>query len=522
MLFNDPHFLLVFLPLTLCAYVVARRLVGARAVLGVLVIASIVFYGWWNPFYLPLLGGLAAFNFAMARWITAERQRQRMTQAHVLLAAGVGLDLLALAYFKYADFLIGTANAVLDDRIPFQHVVLPLGISFFTFQKIAYLVDASRGNVEKHDFLEYCFFVMFFPQLIAGPIVHHHEIFSQTKGPGAFAVRPLNLMVGISIFLIGLFKKVVVADRLSPYVSTVFGAAAGGEHLHFFQAWEGAVAYTLQLYFDFSGYSDMAIGAARMFGVRLPLNFESPYQATSIIDFWRRWHMTLSRFLRDYLYIPLGGNRQGLFRRYVNLLLTMTIGGLWHGAAWTFVFWGFLHGAYLIINHAWRAVWTPIDTWWSHTIARFVTFIAVVVALVTFRATSFAAAIAMYRGMINFPAEFAASLGSVATALGWVGVRFEGPAVEREDLQLMLWGAVWLAILWLVPNTQQLMVKFRPAFNYNLTNYRRDRPLLDRVPLLRPVIHWRPDLRHAALVGVLAALAFLSLQHVSEFLYFEF
>jgi alginate O-acetyltransferase complex protein AlgI len=520
-LFNDPHFLLAFLPLTLVAYLVARRLAGARAVLGVLVIASILFYGWWNPLYLPLLGGLAVFNFAVARWISAARERQMFGRVHLLLTFGVTTDLLVLAYFKYADFLIGTTNVALGSDIPFQHIVLPLGISFFTFQKIAYLVDASRGNVAKHDFLEYCFFVMFFPQLIAGPIVHHREIFSQTNGSNAFAVRPMNLMVGVSIFLIGLFKKVVLADHLAPFASGPFASAAAGDTLNFFSAWQGAVAYTLQLYFDFSGYSDMAIGAARMFGIRLPLNFESPYQATSIIDFWQRWHMTLSRFLRDYLYIPLGGNRHGVTRRYVNLMLTMTIGGLWHGAAWTYVLWGFLHGLYLVINHAWRAVWTPIDAWWSRAVARLVTFVAVVVALVMFRATSFEAAISMYRGMTNLPVSLLPVEGKVTAALGWLGIRFESPPVERADLQLLLWAALWIAILWFVPNTQQLMSGFRPAFNYSRADYRRDPPLLDGIRNLRS-LRWRPGLAHAAWVGILAALAFLSLQHVSEFLYFEF
>jgi alginate O-acetyltransferase complex protein AlgI len=328
-------------------------------------------------------------------------------------------------------------------------------------------------------------------------------------------------MVGLSIFLIGLFKKVVLADRLAPLVSDPFAAAAAGDPVYFIAAWRGAFAYALQLYFDFSGYSDMAIGAARLFGIRLPLNFESPFQATSIIEFWRRWHMTLSRFLRDYLYIALGGNRHGTTRRYVNLMLTMTIGGLWHGAAWTFVLWGFLHGVYLVMNHVWHAVWTPIDVWWSRAVARLLTFLAVVVAFVTFCANSFEAALNMYRGMLDLPASLAPSGSWLSTGLGWMGVRFDGPPIEAQDLQLLMWGAVWLAILWFVPNTQQLMSGFRPAFNYTRANYRRYPPLLDGVKDLRP-LRWRPSLPHAAWVGILAGLAFLGLQHVSEFLYFEF
>jgi alginate O-acetyltransferase complex protein AlgI len=520
MLFNDPHFLFVFLPLTLAAYVTAQRLGGARAVLATLVLASLIFYGAWKPLYLPLLAGMAVFTFLIARRITAARRRGAIRACRALLAVGVTVDLLVLAYFKYADFVIGTANLALRTDVPFQHIILPLGISFFTFQKVAYLVDTSRGEVEDHDFLEYCFFVMFFPQLIAGPIVHHHEIFSQLRGRDAFAVHRLNLMIGLSIFLIGLFKKVVIADRLAPLASGPFTAAAHGP-VFLAAAWQGAFAYAFQLYFDFSGYSDMAIGAARLFGIRLPLNFESPYQATSIIEFWRRWHMTLSRFLRDYLYIPLGGNRHGLARRYLNLMLTMTIGGLWHGAAWTFVLWGFLHGTYLVINHAWRGVWTPIDTWWSRALARLVTLLAVVVAFVTFRAPSFNVALAMYRGMTTLPAPLAAPLGGVADALRWLGVSFAGPPFETDDLRLVAWAVTWIAVVWFVPNTQQLMSGVRPAINYDRSSYRRDPPLVVAFRSLR-ALRWRPALPHAAWIGILAALAFLSLQHVSEFLYFEF
>src|SRR5690606_35314054 len=247
--------------------------------------------------------GLAIFNFVMARAIMVERLKPQGGMATVLTAFGVTVDLASLGFFKYTDFLIGTSNAVLDTGFQLQHIVLPLAISFFTFQKIAYLVDARRGEVEPHSFLEYCFFVMFFPQLIAGPIVHHKEIFSQTKKARGFAFDRMNVAIGLTIFFIGLFKKVVLADNVALVATPVFARAASGADIGFFDAWEGMLAYTFQLYFDFSGYSDMAIGAARIFGIKLPINFHSPYQALNITDFWRRWHMTLSRFLRDYLYI---------------------------------------------------------------------------------------------------------------------------------------------------------------------------------------------------------------------------
>ena len=307
MLFNSPIFLFAFLPATVGFYVLLRQFAGPRAVLGLLLSASLLFYAWWNPVYLPLLCGIAVFNFLVARSITAQRSAGRTSWIRLLLIFGIAVDLLVLGYFKYTDFLIDTANTLVRTDFLLQHIILPLGISFFTFQKIAYLVDSARGKVAEHDFLEYCFFVMFFPQLLAGPITHHSEIFSQIKGPRAFAIKPSNLVLGLTIFVIGLFKKVVLADNFAPYVSSVYDAAIAGQTLDFFTAWQGAIAFKFQLYFDFSGYSEMALGAARLFGIQLPLNFNSPYRALNVVDFWRRWHMTLSRWLRDYVYIPLGG-----------------------------------------------------------------------------------------------------------------------------------------------------------------------------------------------------------------------
>jgi len=265
--------------------------------------------------------------------------------------------------------------------------VLPLGISFFTFQKIALLADAYEGKIQSLNFLDYALFVLFFPQLIAGPIVHHSEAMSQfqTRGP----VQASVIAMGLTIFAIGLANKVLLADSLAVYATPQFDAAAAGAPLSFLAAWSGALAYTLQLYFDFSGYTDMAIGAALLFGVRLPLNFNSPYKARNIIDFWRRWHMTLSRFLRDYLYIPLGGNRHGKLSRYLNLFITMLFGGLWHGAGWTFIFWGALHGFYLAINHGWEALLArfgagDVNPGGARRLgAQVVTFLAVVVGWVS-------------------------------------------------------------------------------------------------------------------------------------------
>ncbi|MBV8170286.1 MAG: MBOAT family protein [Alphaproteobacteria bacterium] len=302
-------------------------------------------------------------------------------------------------------------------------------------------------------------------------------------------------------------------------MSEVFHIAGAGHPLHTLDAWRGALSYTLQLYFDFSGYSDMAIGAARMFGIRLPINFNSPLRATGIIDFWQRWHMTLSRFLRDYLYIPLGGNRRGPARRYVNLMLTMTIGGLWHGAAWTFVFWGFLHGAYLIVNHAWRAVWKPLDRWWSRSAARLVTLVAVVVAFVPFRAPDLPTALRVCSAMVGLQVNRLYDM----TALELFSAGLAPEPFAEKAVRGWLWMVAALAVVWFVPNTQQLMARFRPAYNYSIAQWRRDPPLLaGHVGALDRLLQWRPQPSSALAIGIATAIALLFLQRVSEFLYFDF
>src|SRR5438477_9865256 len=389
MLFNSPLFLFLFLPATVAAYIVLRQIAGPRAVLGLLLLSSLFFYGWWNPIYVPLLFGLAVFNFLVARGITAARQAGRSDWVSLLLTFGIVADLAVFGYFKYTHFSNDTANTLFQTDFVLQHILLPLGISFFIFQKIAYLVDTSRGEVKGHDFLEYCFFVMFFPQLLAGPITHHEVIFSQVKGPWAFAIKPSNFMLGLTIFVIGLFKKVVLADHFGPLVSPAYEAAAAGQPLDFFLAWQGAIAFKFQLYFDFSGYSEMALGAARLFGIQLPLNFNKPYRALNVVDLWRRWLMKLTRLLRDYVYIPLGGSRRGSLILYRNLIVTLALSGLWHGAAWHFVIWGTLQGSCMVVAHMWRSVWQrlggPINAWWSNTIARLITFFVLTMVLVMHR-----------------------------------------------------------------------------------------------------------------------------------------
>jgi len=347
MLFNSWGFLLAFLPLTLAGYHLCMRTSDFRWALAWLTLASFVFYAAWNPPFLLLLLGSIGLNHRIGQALTRSRSMG-------LLVLGVAANLLTIGVFKYTGLLMETLAALGATGVPGIELLLPLGISFFTFQQIGWLVDIRRGKARARTLLEHALYVAFFPQLIAGPIVRHHELVPQFRRTEMGARSAHNLAVGLALLAIGLFKKVVLADSAAVFATPVFAGADAGATPAFAEAWIAAIAFSLQVYFDVSGYADMAIGLARLFGVVLPANFDSPYRSTSIIDFWRRWHMTLSRFLRDYLYIPLGGNRKGAARTRINLMLTLLLGALWHGAGWTFMLWGGLHGAYLLINHGWR------------------------------------------------------------------------------------------------------------------------------------------------------------------------
>ena len=492
MLFNSYVFILLFLPATVLAYHGLRRLGRDRAAIASLVAASFVFYAWWDFRYLFLLLALMAADFAIARGILARRGR-RPRGARALLVLGLAVNLGALGYYKYANFFVDNVNALLEIELALRAVVLPIGISFFTFQKIAFLVDLYQGKVERFSALDYALFVTFFPQLIAGPIVHHSEMMPQFAAPGRVANR--TLLLGVSIFAIGLAKKVLLADSAALYASPGFDAAAAGEHLDLVSAWSAVLAYTAQIYFDFSAYSDMAIGIGLLFGIRLPVNFDSPYKSFSIVEFWRRWHITLSRFLRDYLYIPLGGNRHGPARRYVNLYLTMVLGGIWHGAGWTFVTWGALHGIYLIVNHAWHALCdrhglgalsagAPF-----RALAWLLTFLAVVLAWVFFRAADQATAYDILRGLAG--AHGVGSPGDPAAILVPVGL---------------------LVLALLAPNTQQITRYLGPPGTYGSR-----RPESDVTP-----VRWRPSVPWAMHAGILLSLSLMFLSRASEFIYFQF
>ncbi|HEY6454257.1 MAG TPA: MBOAT family protein [Steroidobacteraceae bacterium] len=407
MLFNSFIFALLFLPITLGGFfLIARRSHGAAALW--LALASLVFYGWWNPRFVTLLLASVAFNYLIGRAIARAVARGTVgALARLLTFTAIAVDLLTLGVFKYLNFFIATADSFAPSLLPLTHIVLPLGISFFTFTQIAFVVDAYRGIAREYNPIHYLLFVTYFPHLIAGPILHHKQMMPQFALAAVYRPKSANLFAGAAVFTIGLAKKVLLADSFSEYSLPVFTMAHTGVQPPFSMAWLGLLAYSLQIYFDFSGYSDMAIGLSRLFGIHLPVNFNSPYKAVNIVDFWRRWHMTLSQFLRDYLYVPLGGNRHGKLRRYINLMVTMLLGGLWHGANWTFVIWGGLHGAYLIVVHAWQAVRTRIgitgdgNSVSGTAFAKLLTFLAVAMAWVFFRAESFGAASRMLRAMFD-------------------------------------------------------------------------------------------------------------------------
>jgi len=447
MLFNSLVFCLAFLPATLIGFFLAGRLAGPRAAKLWLIAASAVFYGWWNWRYLFLLGGLTIFNFVSAVQIDRYRLKSRPV-AFKILFFGVAGNLAVLGFFKYTNFFLDNLSALTGSEFNLVHIILPLGISFFTFQKIAYLVDSYHGKVDEFRFENFSLFVFFFPQLIAGPIVHHSEFIPQLRKPGFSAWNADYLALGLGIFVIGLFKKVIVADPCGIISDQVFAAVAKDGAPTFFEAWLGSLAYTFQIYFDFSGYTDMAVGLALMVGLKLPENFASPYRAGNIIEFWRRWHMTLSRFLRDYVYIPLGGNRHGEPRRNLNLMLTMLLGGLWHGANWTFVVWGGLHGLFLVVNHVWRRTVIAQNAVLSQLVvyracAGILTFLCVVVTWVFFRSQRFDAAYRMLKGMAGMngfalPAGFIQALGLDPKDFGAAPLT----ALFRNGSETDLWVAV--------------------------------------------------------------------------------
>lgn len=524
MLFNSYVFIFAFFPIVFLGYFHIGKSNHALASLW-LAATSLFFYGWWDVRYVILLLCSVVFNYGAGYLIACRSSafnQQVSMSAKLLLAGAVGVNLLLLGYFKYSNFFFNNLNYFLSTHLSLGEVILPLGISFFSFTQIAFLVDTYQGKVKEFNFIHYLLFVTYFPHLIAGPVLHHKEMMPQFAKHNVCTINWNNVTVGLSIFVLGLAKKVLIADCLAEFATPVFNLAAAGGNPALIEAWIGALAYTLQLYFDFSAYSDMAIGLSLTFNVRLPMNFNSPYKATNIIDFWRRWHMTLSRFLRDYLYIPLGGSRNGKASRYLNLMTTMLLGGLWHGAGWTFVIWGGLHGFYLIVNHAWR--WLKELLAWGDSGnftklgAGALTFLAVVVGWVFFRSNSFSAAIAMLHGMagmngMSLPPSIESMLGQYFSLQNLKNHSDISPLSPISYFYSIAMISVGFLIVWLFPNLQQLFYKYRPVCT-SLADEDTNKWNVEFTPRTKVFLGFS--------FGITTALCLIFVSADSPFLYFQF
>ncbi len=459
--FNSHEFIFLFLPGTFIVYLLLNRPRLATISTIWLILCSFVFCCWSELKSGPVLAFSIVFTYCIGLVITGRSSRVGKTWRKTFLIFGIAVAAALLGYYKYTGFAVGNLNEWFGLGIPVEKALLPVGISFFTFTEIAYLVDLYRDPTRRTGFLDYALFISFFPRLLAGPIARYDEIIPQLKGLGSKTLNYRSLSLGLFLFSIGLFKKVEIADRFAGWASPGFD---GPGNLNLLLAWATSLSYSFQIYFDFSGYTDMAIGTALLFNIRLPINFNSPYKALDIQDFWRRWHMTLTRFLRDYIYIPLGGNRVPRAHLYCNLMATFLIGGLWHGAGWTFLFWGFLHGAGLIIHHAWKKIGLRLPT----VIAWIVTFNFVNIAWVFFRAKTLGDAVRVLRGMLG--------LTGVALPDGWAktlhplgsyGIQFAPWKHVMEgsrDSWPFIFGALLVCLLF--RNSNEMAEKFQPDWKW--------------------------------------------------------
>ncbi len=544
MLFNSYEFIFIFLPLTLAGFF----LLGARDrtwAIRWLILASLLFYAWWRPVNVLIIAPSIVINFFLARTLLRLRDGTRPGLARAVLIAGIAFNVLFLGYFKYANFAVGAVNDVMGTDLVLAQIILPLGISFITFQKIAFLVDVHAQRIQEFTLQDYALFVLFFPQLVAGPIVHYREMMPQFQRSSCRFDRE-NAAVGLTLFVMGLTKKVFFADGIAAIVSPIYARAAEGGPISLLPAWMAALGFTLQIYFDFSGYTDMALGLGRFVGVRFPPNFNSPLKATSIIEFWQRWHMSLTRFLTAYIYNPLALwlTRRRLARKLPPLtrarpsagaflslvmfptLVTMFISGLWHGAGYLFIIWGVLHGVYLTINHAWR-LWSPRiwpdqeqRTRVMRPVGFLLTFVSVVAAMVIFRAPTTGAAADLLRGLvglngIGLPTSILDHLGPLSAILRRLGVEAGlGAGLYLDFGDMVIWAGGLLLIALTLPNTLQLLARYEPALEFS--------PDQHGLRIGRFTLAWRPTLTWAVLVSVVAAVGMLHLGGQSEFLYWQF
>jgi alginate O-acetyltransferase complex protein AlgI len=542
MLFNSSEFLFIFLPATLSGFYLLGTMSRTWAIRW-LILASLVFYAWWRPVNVLIIAPSIVINFTLARILLQLNEgggSPRLSKAILLL--GISFNVVFLGYFKYTDFLFSTINDVYGANLVLRHIILPLGISFITFQKIAFLVDIQAGRVKSFTFRDYCIFVLFFPQLIAGPIVHYREMMPQFHAASCQFDKE-NVAIGLTLLSFGLFKKIVFADNIALFVTPIYDHAAAVGGTSFLLAWMAAIGFTLQIYFDFSGYSDMALGLARFFGIRLPQNFNSPLRASSIIDFWLRWHMTLTRFLTGYIYNPLllwltrrrlakgqpgFGGRNTTVGAFVYLLMfptliTMLISGLWHGAGYGFIFWGLLHGVYLAINHGWRLVasrlWPDRQNYVRimDPVGAVLTFVSVAVAMVFFRSPTMTSAMDLVKGIIGLngialPQPLFDSIRPLASMLHAVGVTAESWSI-RDFAKTAIWIFILMFVALACPNTLQIMARYEPALGV--------KPKPTKLAMGR-ILEWNASLPWAIAVSATAAIAIASIGGPSEFLYWQF
>ena len=488
MLFNSYEFIFLFLPITLVVYFLLLRRRLAIAAKSWLLFASLFFYSWWNVKYLPLILGSILFNYTVGGVLAEYDAGGFRISKRAIFVTGILANIALLGWFKYMDFFIGTTNSLAGTQLSLLKIVLPLGISFFTITQIAFLVDAQEGLVEERNLLNYALFVTFFPHLLAGPILHHADMMPQFDRLRNKVLTWKNLYLGLTLFFLGLFKKVVVADAFSAWAAAGFDAR---EPLTLVPAWLTSLSYTLQLYFDFSGYSDMAVGVGWLFNIRLPVNFNSPYKATGMIDFWKRWHITLTDFVTTYLYTPMlrSFGRVTFNRSLLAIFLAMLVSGFWHGAGWTFIIWGAMHGLGLVVNHVWRKKKLRLPGF----LGWLITFNFVNLSFVFFRARTLAGAWSVIKGMIGLNGVMLHNSLAKVKFLSALGITFGGwlDAIKGKD-ETWIMVLVVLAIAVSQRNSQEIVARVRPSFGW------------------------------FALLLVVAFWSLLDMSRVSEFLYFQF
>lgn len=495
--FNSLLFLFLFLPITLLGFYLINRKGSYKWSFIWLVGASIIFYGFWNLVLTGVLFGSVLTNYVLARFINSSQGNK--VNSKKILYFGIICNLGVLIFFKQFGLYGGSLTQEFSPTYSLN-VIIPIGLSFFIFQQIIYLVEVWRGKVDGNYFWNYFLYVVFFPQLLSGPIVRPNEFFPQLSGKNFFKLKADQIAAGLTIFSCGLFKKVVLADGIARYSNSAFDAVSEGAVLSLMEAWSGTLSFTLQVYFDLSGYSDMAVGLGCLFGIRIPINFESPYKASSLIEFWHRWHMTLSRFVRDYIYIPLGGNRRGSLKRTGNIFIIMVIGGAWHGMGATFVVWGIFHGGFLALNHFWRQLQNLL----GYSLERknliyeisgcMITFLTVAVLWVLFRAENLDVAVSIIQSLFGFHTS--------------PGADFNNIKISEDRLWFLIF------IVWFCPNMREIMSKYYERKNFDTKQHNSI--------VGRRWYHWYPNTWWAALTTILFIMSLLEITNSKQFIYFQF